>query len=278
MIYVYRPTVSDGAREIVDFLNDLGFPARFSQGKLIRERFRPERDKLVCWGAPYASHGGLNNQPHMTKFAEASKLIADHVPTVRVSRTQPTVASGRPGWAQENRVYDEQGVRELILRLQAHLDAPLAPAQIWLARRNNHIGGNDLLRPGGVADFYSLKEPVAHEYRLHIFNGRSIRAGRKIPREAFDGTPHQWVRSFDGGWRIDYSGFHSTRDMRTLAAAAVGSLGLDFGAVDLAERPDGTLFVLEVNRAPGAEGGTAERYAQAIGQWAAGVVERREED
>jgi glutathione synthase/RimK-type ligase-like ATP-grasp enzyme len=55
--------------------------------------------------------------------------------------------------------------------------------------------------------------------------------------------------------------------MREIAAAAVTALGLDFGAVDLAQRPDGTLFVLEVNRAPGVEAGTAVAYAQAIQRW-----------
>jgi hypothetical protein len=151
--------------------------------------------------------------------------------------------------------------------MQAWMAAPLPPAEVWVARRNDHVGGNDLLRDLTVGDYWSRKEDIAQEYRLHIFQGKSIRAGQKIHREDFPSEPHPWVRSFEAGWRINYNGFQSTRAMREIAAAAVTALGLDFGAVDLAQRPDGTLFVLEVNRAPGVEAGTAVAYAQAIQRW-----------
>jgi hypothetical protein len=37
--------------------------------------------------------------------------------------------------------------------------------------------------------------------------------------------------------------------------------------VDIGVRADGSLLVLEVNRAPGLEGGTITRYADAIRKW-----------
>ncbi len=136
---------------------------------------------------------------------------------------------------------------------------------------NNHIGGNDLLTPPGAPDFYSKKETLVEEYRIHIFNGQSIRAGVKVKREGF-ANPHAWVRSFEGGWRIKYDDFKSKKAMRLIAAKAVEALGLNFGAVDLGKRADGTYVVLEVNRAPGVEGGTTEAYAKAVSKWINGEV------
>ena len=46
MLYIYRPRVSEGARLLEDALNDSGVPTRFTQGRLLRERFRPDRDRV----------------------------------------------------------------------------------------------------------------------------------------------------------------------------------------------------------------------------------------
>jgi hypothetical protein len=173
----------------------------------------------------------------------------------------------------DNGAINEAVARHLVRHLQEWLDAPLPVAAEWLPRRNNHMGGRDLLRhdmgAGVDVDFWSKKENIVEEYRLHIFNGKSIRAGVKVHREDFP-NPHPWIRSFDAGWRIHYAGFSSTKEMRTLAAAAVKALGLTFGAVDIAKRADGTLMVLEVNRAPGIEGGTVEAYAEKIAAYVRG--------
>lgn len=157
---------------------------------------------------------------------------------------------------------------------------PVAP-QVdgeWVGRMNDHTGGIDLLTPPRQPDFWVKKETFVNEYRVHSFNGRSIRAGRKVVREGF-ALPDQrqygqvtrnaspWVRSYDGGWMISYDGFESTNALRTIAAQAVAALGLTFGAVDIGEKADGSLVVLEVNRAPGLEGGTVNAYAHAIRNW-----------
>jgi glutathione synthase/RimK-type ligase-like ATP-grasp enzyme len=81
---------------------------------------------------------------------------------------------------------------------------------------------------------------------------------------------HPWIRSYDGGWRINYVGFRSTDLMKKLALRAVKAFGLTFGAIDLASNPDGVLKVLEVNRAPGIEGSTIDAYVKAINKWIAG--------
>lgn len=57
--------------------------------------------------------------------------------------------------------------------------------------------------------------------------------------------------------------------MREISHAAVKALGLDFGAVDIGKKEDGSYIVLEVNRMAGIENeNTMLAYARAIKEWA----------
>lgn len=169
------------------------------------------------------------------------------------------------------------------------------PGEGRIGRSANHQGGNDLLRGGGHV-YYTQKLNIDREFRIHVFNGLSIRAGMKVPRpdfcrrvdaryacdqcgyphaEArFDGEnqllphgPHPWVRSYDGGWKLDYgenSRRYITNTIRDAAKRAVTALKLDFGAVDVglvAGRP----VILEVNLAPGLDvGPSVDAYVRHI--------------
>lgn len=203
------------------------------EGKRVRTLARLNRHiklepgPVVCWGEHW--EGGLNGDaPIRSKFTDAVMLKGAGVTTVEVSGNQ--IDDG------------------------------------WLPRMYNHHGGNDLLDPPEMPDFWVKKETLVKEYRVHWFNGRSIRAGVKVPREGVES--HRWVRSFDSGWKVLYDGFHSTNVMRRRAQKAIQALGLQFGAVDIGEKEDGKLIVLEVNRAPGLEGNTIPTYARAIREWA----------
>jgi hypothetical protein len=300
MLYVYRHNASNGARELVEGILMGGTLARRTKGQALR-RLQPG-DAVICWGDNFAVPAGvqirtLNNQPILRKFAEARRLADKGVATVQVSQTRPAAAQGRPAVPAVRPAYSLEAYRGLnelseaqVLQLQRQIQLYLAtplppgqpaiPAEIWLPRRNNHIGGADLLEDLREGDYYSKKEDIVEEYRLHMFQGKSIRAGKKVQRPTRpDGrTPaHQWIRSFDAGWVIQYDGFKSTKPMRTLAAAAVKALDLDFGAVDLGKKRDGSFIVLEVNRAPGLEGGTVEAYARHIRAWFTGQNQQQEE-
>jgi hypothetical protein len=152
-----------------------------------------------------------------------------------------------------------------------------APDESWVGRVNDHIGGTDLLTPPPAPDYFTKKVQIVEEYRLHMFKGRSIRAGVKKLRDGFTvgRNASEWIRSYDGGWRIVYDGFESKKAMREIAAKAVEALGLDFGAVDVGKLADGTYIVLEVNRAPGLEGGTVNAYVNAITAFNNGTFEVR---
>lgn len=308
MIWIYRPHSSTSARLLAETLDGV----RSKNEARIRARVRPN-DKIVLWGAHLPNIQGrtINNVPLRNKFEDAVRLQEAGISTVRVARTRPLLPAPPPGplptdpliviWEDAAEAAEafsnltptrndvaRGGVNELISKLtavtrQMTIPAPVAPPSLpggpdpnWLARRFNHVGGDDLLRPTTSVDYYSKREQFANEYRVHSFLGRSIRAGKKVHRTPqsetpFHGTPHQWIRSFDAGWQISYADDSGIRQKhRDIAHAAVRALGLQFGAVDIGEKGDGTLIVLEVNRAPGVEGGSTESYGRAMRRWAAG--------
>lgn len=310
MIYIYRPTGSTGARDLAEAIMMFrgeaapnGMQARRTKGE--RLKTLQAGDAVVCWGANFAAPAGnikvLNNVAPIAKYDEARKLKEAGVPTVEVSRNKPAVrAAAKPAFVPGQKKLPAKDLTgpaavDLVAELQQFIleeqrrkreydaqPAPVAQNDAWLARRNNHVGGRDLLAAAGAFEpqYYSKKEDIVEEYRIHMFRGRSIRAGKKVQRPTRpDGhTPsHPWIRSFDAGWIIQYDGFQSTKEMRKLAASALKALGLDFGAIDMAKTKDGRLIVLEVNRAPGVEGGTVEAYAKHIINWVKGAPAGEEE-
>lgn len=251
--YIYCPRPSQGALELVGALgaqrlrrfDGLDFWKRKSRVSL------EAGDAIICWGAGLPEFEGvrvLNSGPKMTKLREL-ELLAPVVPV-------PTHYA--ISYAAQVKKYG-QGT--------------------FLERVFNHSGGEDLLNPPPNPDYLVLKCSFVREYRLHVFGGRSIRAGQKQIREGFREVPegevwrpdvnlaHPWIRSFDAGWRVNYDGFLSTKKLRDLAKRSVEALNLTFGAVDIGETATGALMVLEVNRAPGIEGNSVTAYARTITKW-----------
>lgn len=293
MIYVYRDAPSNGARLLADALP--GARRIRDIERIYNHRLIQPEDTVVCWGSAWRSlefPHWLNNAPMQNKFQDALALAAAQVPTIQVARIRPVNENTGPdpalaAWARAMICAEDfvganfsrseitmRGIRELeeeFSRLHDALSTPLPTMDdsTWLGRSRNHVGGADLLNPPAQVDYYVKKESLVREFRVHSFDGVSIRAGVKTHRDGV-AQPHPWVRSWDGGWRISYDGHTIRQAHRELAARAVRALNLTFGAVDIGERHDGTSIVLEVNRAPGLEGGTISAYAQAINRWIAG--------
>lgn len=304
MLYIFRRRNSTGARDLAEGImmgvdgGARGIPARRTKGQALRQL--TNQDQVICWGdyfAPTAGVRTLNNVEPLNKFGEAQKLNEKGVATVKVSRTQPRVAAApRPAFVPQGfqvnaGTYTEEQLQALLGSIQQHRTneaarrtawaaQPAPVTETWLPRSNRHVGGNDLLAGVDQPDFFSKKENIVEEYRVHMFKNKSIRAGKKVQRPTTPGgTPsHQWIRSFDAGWIIQYDGFQSTKPMRKLARQALNALGLDFGAVDLGKTADNHLLVLEVNRAPGVEGGTVESYAKHIINWVRNPQEYEQEE
>jgi Glutathione synthase/Ribosomal protein S6 modification enzyme (glutaminyl transferase) len=259
---------------LAERLNEMGETARRVRSIDQLDRlWDSDHHKIVMWGAHIpVGYEGLNNLPLSDKLSDALKLKEAGVATVEASRTRPiTPMVAEVGDPITYHVPARSGERDLLiaaleaeiahLHCQQAYEVRMVPAATsWIGRSRFHVGGNDLLNPPASPDYWVRKETLTEEYRVHVFDQRSIRAGTKIPRAGV--SPHSWVRSWDGGWMISYQGV--TEPVRSLAKAAVAALGLDFGAVDIGRKEDGSLIVLEVNRAPGLEGGTIDAYANAI--------------
>lgn len=301
--YVYRRANSDGARILAE---ELGW-RRWRDQRTPLQTKAIAGDRVVAWGETFAKAGVnvLNGGTIRSKFTDAEVLRAAGVPTIEVSRTRPVTAPivtpagpdpavalwTRVGELAEDFLEDEvgeavtrtaprvRGIEELSTGVNALLAALRIPAPVatttpardtgeWVGRASDHVGGTDLLR-GNATDYFVRREQLVREFRVHSFLGRSIRAGVKVQRPGF-ANPHAWIRSYDGGWMISYDGDTVRQAHRDLAHRACEALGLDFGAVDIGEKADGSLIVLEVNRAPGLEGGTVTSYARAINRWVSG--------
>ena len=246
-IYLYSNIPSNGAKDLVHAIGATRLRKFDGMDFWIKNKkiqLSPG-DAIICWGRLLPELDGikiLNPGKNLSKLDEMWALVNSGIPTITIK------------------------------------DNATKPSEGFIARSKYHVGGNDLLNTPARPDFYAKKEPLVKEYRIHSFNQRSIRAGVKQPRDGFQVVgseadfklgldAHPWIRSYDGGWRINYDDFQSTKDLRELAHKAVKALKLNFGAVDIGERADGTRLVLEVNKAPGLEGGTLEAYKRAIEKW-----------
>lgn len=135
-----------------------------------------------------------------------------------------------------------------------------APAPDRLGRSFRHQCASDLIRGNG-RDYYTQKLPFVRECRIHVFQGKAIQSGMKVPTSG----AHEWIRSSSTGWKLDYKQAPRIKqDRRELAKRAVAALRLDFGAVDIGIVKNGTAAVIEVNTAPGLDITTAEVYARHI--------------
>lgn len=242
-LYVYCPRRSHGALELVTAL-DASRLRRFDGIDFWSKQRRhvlKDGDVVVCWGASIPDIEGIHvlnalDQPS-TAFTEWERLRNVGIPTFYVLRqTRPA--------------------SQFVPRVQ------------------------ELFR--AVDPSYCIqREEFVSEYRMHSFDKRTIRAGIKTPRHGFTVCPeadwrpgacvaHPWIRSFAGGWDVNYDALTLPPDLRRLAHRAVNTLGLTFGAVDIGLQSDGRLMVLEVDRAPRLEGKTLMSYVRAITRWAKG--------
>lgn len=307
MIYIYRSAASQSARALVE---ELGGRRARGVERLERARpgdvvvcwgrgVREGRE-----GVRY-----LNNTPVVSKLREIERLKEAGVPTLDVRRERPQQEAdplegvwetamesaadfiNLPLHGARDAPVVRDGVSEMgqgVAKLLEALTSPPPPNinELWLGRLNDHTGGGDLLNPPPHPNYWVKKEELGREFRIHSFKGVSIRSGEKLVRDGFGFEPghfyidaagvaipyqptHPWIRSWDGGWRIAYTGTVGNAS-RILAHQAVQVLGLDFGAVDIGVKRDGGRVVLEVNRAPGLEGGTIGVYARAIRRWMEG--------
>jgi hypothetical protein len=245
VIYVLSDRVSLGGRSLAESIQEGGHEAIFAHRLTRRRRVRLRsgkvrieevlirppgpQDLVVVWGGTAMGGGGkrLNDAPPRSKFHEMLALNAKGVPV--------------PPFSPK-------------------------PVEGWLGRRSTHIGGKDFTHPPLRPDYWVQKLDLVREWRLHCFrHGEEVVVLRRAEKRPIVGA-HPWIRSYDTGWRLSYNANPVPKGLRSRARESLLALGLDFGAVDMAQDAGGKLWVLEVNRRPGLDedGQTVVRYAQHI--------------
>lgn len=92
-----------------------------------------------------------------------------------------------------------------------------------------------------LAPLYTGYFPKTHEFRVHVFKGKVIDFVEKKLKQEFVGREeNRLIRNLDNGWVFAHGDLSLCNDDRdavgATCVAAVGALGLDFGAVDVLVR------------------------------------------
>lgn len=116
------------------------------------------------------------------------------------------------------------------------------------------------------APLYTKYVKKADEYRVHVVAGRCIDVAQKRKRREVDNERVNYqIRNACNGWVFCRDEVDCPDSVVDSAIAAVGSLGLDFGAADVGyNHHTGNPCVYEVNTAPGVEGSTLDAYKDAL--------------
>jgi glutathione synthase/RimK-type ligase-like ATP-grasp enzyme len=116
-----------------------------------------------------------------------------------------------------------------------------------------------------AAPLYVQYVKKQQEFRVHVAFGKVIDVQEKRQRKDYEGDTNFQVRNHHTGWVYCREDIKQPAELEPMAVATVARLGLDFGAVDIIYNAKSNVcYVLECNTAPGLEGTTVERYAQAF--------------
>lgn len=148
---------------------------------------------------------------------------------------------------------------KLVDSLDEHITYPILGRKTFHTRKkgfyvcNSYDDVEKALQKGASHFMEYVRGDNIKEFRCHIFRGKSIRLSEKLFDEELS----------------DYVTIKPTlnkKPMREAAKKAVGALGLDFGAVDILADGE-SVWVLEVNAAPGLGGSTPRVYTEAINKY-----------
>jgi len=116
------------------------------------------------------------------------------------------------------------------------------------------------------APLYTKLFPKDKEYRVHVFKGAIIDFVQKKLKTGASEIKgrNKYIRNTANGWVFCRENVTLPKAVGDEAKKAIEAIGLDFGAVDLATNEQGKVVVFEINTAPGLEGTTITKYANAI--------------
>jgi glutathione synthase/RimK-type ligase-like ATP-grasp enzyme len=211
-----------------------------------------QNDKIIInWGSSQPIESWDNGRRVLLNKPSAVSLACDKLKTFR--KLLPHVDINIP------RVWTPDNFQEA----QQLLDDSTTPILLARSLLSGHSGaGITVLRRGEripqdakiVVEYIKKKS----EYRAHVVNGEVILLIQKKKRNGVEQTRDQaLIRSHDNGWIFACNDVETPPEtLKPMCIKAVAALGLDFGAVDVIVAQDDSVFILEVNTAPGLEGET----------------------
>jgi glutathione synthase/RimK-type ligase-like ATP-grasp enzyme len=134
---------------------------------------------------------------------------------------------------------------------------------------DGHEGAGIVITENGEepprAPLYTKYVKKKAEYRIHVAFGQIIDMQRKI-RDP-NREPEDWrVRSYQNGFIFARNSGLPSDAAQQAALDAMDHFELDYGALDILETKDGSVYIIEINSAPGLEGTTLEKYTEAFQQ------------
>lgn len=259
---------SDGANALKDKLTELGVDTsrvRAASGPKIPRRFNV---KWGCFSLTASNYGGsmingLAGDISLNKLLCFQTLAAAGIPVPQFTAEREVAQR----WIAEGcrRIYERHSLR------------------------GSEGDGIRIVGEGGEAELTAAPLYTKgmfgrrREYRVHVFSVGDVRRifvqqkrRRTTGINPADNAPASTIRNLANGWIFAHNDVVAPRQATIDAAvASITALNLNFGAVDMIEmdRPsDGGSVVLEVNCAPGLQGGTLDFYANAINDHLRGIV------
>lgn len=114
-----------------------------------------------------------------------------------------------------------------------------------------------------LAPLYTKYVKKNAEYRVHVFGDEAFFVQKKARKLEVPDEEVNWqVRNLKGGFIYANQNVEASEAIINQAKLAIAALGLDFGAVDIVVKKDGTPYVLECNTACGLEGTTLDKYVE----------------
>lgn len=248
------------AKALQSFLTEKGEKVRMINDK----RFKFIPSVLIRWGNSYlpAPDGCVEiNSIESVKLASNKLLMAYTLiragvkfPKAYAGPTSISTIGRHFGLINENGAYEVGGFNPMENGLNLYYRNGAG-----IVRKRDYVISSDL---------YGT-EPIdrAREFRVHVFNGKTIGVYEKIPME----ENQLYCKNENCDFRrVDVS-VKESRDLikgvRPEAKKAVEALGLLFGGVDVILSKGGEVFVNEVNSAPALNGPNLDRYYEAITEY-----------
>lgn len=247
---------SQSAREVAFLLG-----ARLLRRNNSRYRYR-SGDRIINWGNPLPMEG----VPWIAQFnhPEAVRIAIDKVATwERLAQAEvPTVT-----WTRDH----SEALRWMREEDQRVLHRTMLHASQGRGIDVYSNSGTDWTRPmyeldeGGVyVQAFGRNPQHVTEYRVAVCDGEVIDFAQKKRRKDYEGRINPYVRSHRNGWVFCREGVECPQSAYEAAIDSTQAVGLDFGSVDLGVHREGGVCVYEINTAPGIEGTSHARWADAL--------------